>query len=74
MMDPQSKATLDAILATEPAALTDADKDFLRARRSYLSEEHRAVYADVLAEQSEAESSEESQADSEPKAPKKAKK
>lgn len=54
-MDEQSKATLDAILAQEPAALTDADKDFLRARRSYLSEEQKAVYAEVLAEGQEPE-------------------
>lgn len=74
MMDAQSKETLDAILATEPAALTDADKAFLRARRSYLSEEQKAVYADVLAEQPEEASSEESQPESEPQAPKKAKK
>ena len=41
---------LDEILAQEPAALTDADKAFLRARRSYLTEEQRAVYAEALAE------------------------
>lgn len=57
-MDEQSKSMLDEILAQEPAALTDADKAFLRARRSYLSEEQKAVYAEVLAEQPEAGSSE----------------
>ncbi len=57
-MDDTSKATLDEILAKEPAALTDADKDFLRARRSYLNGEQQAVYAEVLAEQPEAGSSE----------------
>lgn len=50
MMDETSRQVLDEILAQEPAALTDADKDFLRARRSYLTEEQRHVYADVLAE------------------------
>ena len=58
MMDAQSKAMLDEILAKEPAALTDADEDFLRARQSYLSEEQKAVYADVLAEVSASEESE----------------
>jgi len=51
-MDDQSKKTLDEILAKEPAALTDADKEFLRARRSYLNEEQRVVYAEALGEQS----------------------
>lgn len=53
MMDAQSKAMLDEILAQEPAALTDADKAFLRARCSYLSEEQKAVYAEALADQTE---------------------
>jgi hypothetical protein len=52
-MDEQSKATLDAILANEPAALTEADIAFLRARRSYLTEEQKAVYAEVLSEELE---------------------
>jgi hypothetical protein len=47
-MDEQSKKMLDDILAQEPAALTDADKAFLRARSSYLNEEQRSVYAEVL--------------------------
>jgi hypothetical protein len=47
-MDEQSKAKLDAILATEPAALTDEDKAFLRARSSYLTINQREVYAEVL--------------------------
>ena len=49
-MDEQSRKTLDEILAKESAALTDADKGFMRARRSYLTEEQKAVFADVLAE------------------------
>ena len=55
MMDAKSKEMLDAILAKEPAALTDADKAFLKARRSYLNEEQRHVYAEALAQQPEAE-------------------
>lgn len=58
MMDEQSRKTLDEILAKEPAALTEADEAFMRARRSYLSEEQKAVFADVLAEAPEAPSDE----------------
>lgn len=47
-MDDKSKEMLDEILAKEPAALTDSDKAFLRARRSYLNGEQQAVYAEVL--------------------------
>jgi hypothetical protein len=50
MMNPESQIEFDRIVATEPAALSDADKEFIRARRSYLSEEQKAVYAEVLAE------------------------
>jgi hypothetical protein len=49
-MDTESKAKLDAILAIEPAALTDEDKVFLRARSSYLTVNQREVYAEVLSE------------------------
>lgn len=49
-MDEQSKAKLDAILRIEPAALTDEDKVFLRARNSYLTVPQREVYAEVLSE------------------------
>ena len=62
-MDQASREMLDEILAKQPAALTDADKDFLRARRSYLGEEQRHVYAEVLSEQPEASASEESEAE-----------
>ena len=69
-MDEQSRAMLDEILAKEPAALTDADKAFLRARSSYLNEEQRSVYAEVLAEgqeSTEAENSEESEVEERPR-------
>jgi hypothetical protein len=71
-MDEQSKKMLDEILAKEPAALTDSDKAFLQARSSYLSEEQRSVYAEVLADQQEA--AEEAQTSTEEETPKKAKK
>jgi hypothetical protein len=74
MMDAKSKEMLDEILAKEPAAMTDADKGFLRARRSYLNEEQKAVYAEVLADHPEAEetASEESETE-QPKARKSSK-
>jgi hypothetical protein len=56
-MDDQSKAMLDAILAQEPAALTESDIAFLKARSSYLNEEQKAVFAEVLTEQLEAQES-----------------
>jgi hypothetical protein len=71
-MDEQSQKMLDEILAQEPAALTDADKAFLRARSSYLNEEQRSVYAEVLSEQPHAEAP--SVEDGENESPKKAKK
>ena len=69
-MDELSKATLDAILAQEPAALTDADKAFLRARSSYLNEEQRSVYAEVLAEGQESVNTEQTSEESEAEQPK----
>jgi hypothetical protein len=52
-MDEQSRKRLDEILAKEPVALTEHDKGFMRARRSYLTEEQKAVFAEVLAEGSD---------------------
>jgi hypothetical protein len=48
MMNPEAQAELDRIVAIEPAALSEAEVGFLQARRSYLSEEQKAVYAEVL--------------------------
>lgn len=59
-MDEQSKATLDAILAQEPAALSESDKGFLRARRSYLTEHQMSVFAEVLADGETSEKAEKS--------------
>jgi hypothetical protein len=47
-MDQVSQDTLAEIARKEPASLTEADIAFLQARRSYLNEEQRAVFADVL--------------------------
>lgn len=49
-MDEQSKATLEAILATDVNALTDEDRAFLRARRSYIPLHLQETYASVLDE------------------------
>jgi hypothetical protein len=50
MMNPEAQAEFDRIVSIEPAGLSEAEKDFLRARRDYLSKEQEAVYADVLAQ------------------------
>lgn len=71
-MDEQSKARLDEILAKEVAALTDADKEFLRARRSYLTESQKIDYSEVLGEQP-AEEKASTDEPAEGEAPKKAK-
>jgi hypothetical protein len=42
------KDTLAEILAKESAALTEADKAFLRARASYLSAEEKKQYAEII--------------------------
>jgi len=48
-MNPEAKAELDRILSLSPAELTEDESAFLRARRSYLNEEQRTVFAEVLA-------------------------
>ena len=62
-MDEQSKAVLAEITAKEPAALTESDVAFLRARRSYLTERELDVFAEVIGQPAE-----EAKADEAPKA------
>lgn len=57
-MNPEAQAELDRILALEPAALSDADRAFLQARRDYLTEEQKSVFAEALSEQPAAENDE----------------
>lgn len=57
-MDAQSKQMLDQILAKEPAALADSEKEFLRARSAYLSPAQRGTFAEVLGETVETANSE----------------
>lgn len=40
---------LDSIVVKEPVALSEADKEFLRARSSYLTENQKEKFADILA-------------------------
>lgn len=49
-MDEQSQKHLAEITAKEPQALTEAEIMFLRARRSYLSEREKDIFAELLAE------------------------
>ncbi len=48
-MNPEARTELDRIVALSPAELSEAQAGFLRARRSYLNEEQRTVFAEVLA-------------------------
>jgi len=52
-MNIEAQQELDRILGLDPNELTEYEVGFLRARRSYLSEEQKAVYADVLSEVAE---------------------
>ena len=47
-MDEKSQAKLDEILKKEQAALTEGDKDFLRAREAYLSDGQKETYSEVF--------------------------
>jgi hypothetical protein len=42
-MNPEARARLEELLATEPNSLTEPDIEFLRARSSYLSEEQKEM-------------------------------
>lgn len=47
-MDPQSKQKLDEILAKEIGILSEEEKGFLRARRSYLTASEAEKYSEIL--------------------------
>lgn len=49
-MNKEAQEVLNNIVKKEPHELTEADKGFLRARRSYLSTEDMERFADVLSE------------------------
>ena len=49
MLNPTDKAILDEIVSKGPAVITEEEAAILRARRSYLSEEQKAVFAEALA-------------------------
>lgn len=48
MMDKKSKDKLEEILGKPKHTLSDSEKGFLRARRSYLKEVEAKEYADIL--------------------------
>ena len=73
-MDAESMGRLAEITAKEPAALTEDDVAFLRARRNYLSAEHRSVFASVLGEEAPADTSSDEPASDDEKGAKKGKK
>jgi hypothetical protein len=56
--DAQLAKALSEITSKSPADVTEADAAFLRARRSYLSEEQLAVFADALRDVEPEEASE----------------
>ena len=43
-MDPLSQARFDKITAKGISSITDTDREFLRARESYLTEEQKVLY------------------------------
>lgn len=43
-MNQEAREHLDSILALEPEALTEAQTEFLKARRDYLTEEQKERY------------------------------
>jgi len=55
-MDPKSQETFDRIVSLDPESLTDQDRDFLRARRSYLTPAQEKAFAGVLDSEGDAPS------------------
>lgn len=49
-MNPEAEAHLKEILAKSPDALTQDDKDFLKARWHYVGKNSRAKFADIIEE------------------------
>jgi len=47
-MDVLSKKKLEEILEKSPESLADTEKDFLKARRSYLTKKQQEDYADIF--------------------------
>lgn len=54
-MNPEAEALLKKILAKEPVELTEYDKEFLLARRSYVGKVSREKFKDVFRESNEVE-------------------
>lgn len=47
-MDNKSQEEFDRLVKLNPEDLTGAERDFLNARRTYLNNEQRRVFGDVL--------------------------
>jgi hypothetical protein len=46
-MDPQSQAEFDRIIKQGPDSITDTEREYLRARRSYMTEAQRIDFGIV---------------------------
>lgn len=53
-MDQESEKKFNEIIANGPDSITEPEAEFLRARRSYLSEEQRVIFKDALSLKEEA--------------------
>jgi hypothetical protein len=73
-MDKESQQRFDQLAAVEPAAWTDADKAFMRARASYMTEDQIVKFADVLGNVPAAPADVPPAADEAPSKPKRGKK
>jgi hypothetical protein len=49
-MDAESKTYLEGLLRQVPGALTEAERAFVRARVSYLTDDERGRFAEILDE------------------------
>jgi len=49
-MNEEAKQELERILSMDPASLNASEIGFLKARRSYLNPEQKAIFASVLEE------------------------
>jgi hypothetical protein len=47
-MNPEAQEIFDRLVKLDPTALTDEDKEFLRARRSYLTSDQRRIFASLF--------------------------
>lgn len=70
-MDSQTQELFENIIGKDPSSLTEGDKEFIRARSSYLNEEQEVKFKDVLSEKPAKEDSEEGEDEPKKKSSKK---